>query len=266
MRRTFVFPALLLAVVALPAGAQRRSNDAWLRDCRDNDWNEGETFCDVRELKLAARSRLSVDGEQNGGVTVTGWDRNEILVTARIQTHAGSESDARDLAKRIEIDTDGTIRAHGPSTRWRSGWSVSYDIMVPRKIDLDLRTNNGGIHIADVHGRLSFDATNGGVTLNDLAGSVRGETRNGGVHVSLSGTHWDGDGVDVRTQNGGVHIDVPERYSAHLETGTVNGGMTFDFPITVRGSFRRQISTDLGEGGVTVRAMTTNGGVIVRRR
>ena len=59
---------------------------------------------------------------------------------------------------------------------------------------------------------------------------------------------------------------VPRGYNALLETGTTNGGMRVDFPITVRGSLNRHISTQLGSGGPTVRVITTNGGVRIAER
>ncbi|HUG54310.1 MAG TPA: hypothetical protein VMR21_11945 [Vicinamibacteria bacterium] len=39
-----------------------------------------------------------------------------------------------------------------------------------------------------------------------------------------------------------------------------------DLPVRVQGRLGRELSTDLGAGGPTIRAMTTNGGVVVRRR
>jgi hypothetical protein len=59
---------------------------------------------------------------------------------------------------------------------------------------------------------------------------------------------------------------IPEDYRARLETGTVNGGFRIDFPITIQGRItRRRITTDLNGGGPTIRAVTTNGGVVIRR-
>jgi hypothetical protein len=98
-----------------------------------------------------------------------------------------------------------------------------------------------------------------------VAGDVRGRTTNGGVHVELDGRRWDGAGLDVQTTNGGVTLEVPADYSARLETGTVNGGLDLEFPVTVQGRIGRRLATTLGEGGPTVRAMTTNGGVRILR-
>jgi hypothetical protein len=46
----------------------------------------------------------------------------------------------------------------------------------------------------------------------------------------------------------------------------VNGGIRIDSPVRVEGRIDRELSTDLGAGGPTVRAVTTNGGVQVKRR
>jgi hypothetical protein len=58
-----------------------------------------------------------------------------------------------------------------------------------------------------------------------------------------------------------VNLSMPRNYSARLETGTVNGSMNIDFPITLQGSIGRRITTQLGSGGPPIRALTTNGGV-----
>lgn len=146
---------------------------------------------------------------------------------------------------------------------------MSYRINVPRKNDLDLNANNGGVSITGVHGNVRFDTTNGGVRLTDLAGRVSGSTRNGGLTVNLGGSRWEGDGIDVETSNGGVTLAIPDGYNAALDAGTTNGGLRVDFPVTVQGTLtgrRNTLSTTLGSGGPEVRVRTTNGGVKIGRR
>ncbi len=220
----------------------------------------------MREITLSAsRDLITVDGRQNGGIKIEGWDRNEILVRAKVTAHARSEATAERLAEDVEINTDGTIYADVPETRRKEWTSVSYRLMVPRRSNLSLETFNGGISIENVEGEMDFEALNGGVNLIDLAGNVHGGTTNGGVTVELTGSAWQGDGLDVETTNGGVKIYVPDDYSAHLETRTVNGRVEVDFPVMVQGRIDRRISTKLGDGGKTIRVITTNGGVMVRR-
>lgn len=262
--------AFLVVVTAPQALAQRsQSAERWLNDCRSGrHWGDRdrEQYCDVREQTIPARSQLRVDGRENGGIEVIGSDRSDILVISKIQAQAESESDAKDIASKIRIDVGDEIRAEGPSTRWRSSWSVSYEIHVPRKINLDLSATNGGISIDNVDGRLDFETTNGGISLTGVAGNVRGSTSNGGVDVELTGDRWSGEGLDVRTTNGGIELAFPSNYNARLETGTVNGGMDIGFPVTIQGRLNRRLTTQLGTGGPLVRVTTTNGGVVLRRR
>jgi hypothetical protein len=233
----------------------------------DSPWDDGEDrYCEIRELTLpAGRSPIAIDAGANGGVRVHGWDRNEIRLVMRVQSHASSESRAREIAQGVRVATDRTIHATGPDRERREWWSVSYEAFVPTRSDLDLETLNGGIHIVDVQGRIRFSVTNGGVSLAGLGGDVSGRSTNGGVHVDLRGMTWDGPGLDVQTTTGGATISVPTGYSAHLETGTTNGSLRFDFPITVQGQLNRRLSVDLGDGGPTIRVVTTNGGVTIKR-
>ena len=144
-------------------------------------------------------------------------------------------------------------------------WSVSYEIFAPRRSDVTVKTYNGGIHLSDLRGHVEFDALNGGVSLVRLGGDIHGHTTNGGLHITLAGDRWDGNGMDVNTTNGGVHMDIPSSYSAHIETSTVNGGLNVEFPITIHGRIDRSLSFDVGNGGATIRARTTNGGVKINR-
>ena len=259
--------ALSAALLAAPlAFAQDATPEM---SCDNHDWDgDRVTHCEINETTIAATGLLAVDGGVNGGVRVRGWQKSQILVRAKVQTSADTDARARDIARLITIRTGASqIVADGPSSYERhESWSVSYEIFVPQQIDLNLKAHNGGIGISDVRGHIEFATTNGGVSLQRLAGNVQGHTTNGGLSVELVGSRWDGDQLDATTTNGGVSMAVPEAYSAHLETGTVNGHINLDFPVTVHGEINRSLSVDLGSGGPTVRAITTNGGVSIHRK
>ena len=268
MKNWLGYTLLTIATISLASGAalaQKKSGDSM--EC--NDWsgnNRLQNHCEIKEQTLPVGGTLTVDAGRNGGVSVRGWDRGEIMVRARLQTSAPSQGEADELAKQILIETNGLrIQAEGPWERKDFYWSVSYQIFVPRRSDLSLEARNGGISISDVHGKIEFNAVNGGVSLLRVGGNVHGSTTNGGLNVELSGDRWDGEELDVKTTNGGVNMSVPENYSAHLETGTVNGNVSVDFPVTVQGRITKEISVNLGSGGPTVRAMTTNGGIRLKR-
>ena len=262
-----VLIAALVAFTGVAAFAQR-DRDRSL-SCRDNSYYNDRLVsnCEIREQTLApSGGAIAIDGRQNGGISVKGWDQNQILVRARVQAGAPSAAEAEALGKQVRIETSGAkIHATGPESKRDYHWDVSYEVFVPRRADLSLETHNGGIAIADVNGKIDFSALNGGVVLKRVGGAVRGSTTNGGLVIELAGDRWDGDSMDVSTTNGGVIMSVPENYSARVETGTVNGSVNTEFPVTVQGRITRQLALNLGSGGAMVRAMTTNGGVHLKK-
>lgn len=269
-RTRFATLVIGLSLAATPLLAQRRAAADWLDDCRHRDWGDDSRsrFCEMRQTGFKATGQVSIDPGTNGGVYVSGWDGDSVAVTVKIQTQARTDDAARDLAQRIQITAaGGTIRADGPSTSGRESWSVTFDVLVPRRSDVTAETVNGPVSVDEVHGRMDLRAVNGPVTLNAVGGDVHARTTNGPLTVTLEGAKWDGTGLDSETSNGPVLLTLPSNYAAHLETGTVNGPMNIDFPITIQGHFNgRHVETDIGGGGPTVRAETTNGPLTVRRR
>lgn len=240
--------------------------------CENNNWSGGGrvSVSDLREMTVASTGSVNVDAGQNGGISVKGEDRSDVLVRACVQTWGATNEAARAAAASIQINTSGEIKAE--SLSGDKNWSVSYEIRVPRMTNTSLTAYNGGISLFNLDGNAEFATTNGGVNLSTVSGSVRGRTANGGVNVSLTGTSWKGSGLDVQTTNGGVNLTLPENYAANIETGTVNGGYKSDIPalnITtedVKGdgwtrSRSRRINTSLNGGGATIRVVTTNGGI-----
>ena len=168
----------LLALISTAATAQvpdagRGCSDGWQGRARRHH------VCEVREVALPSGGVLSVDASPNGGIRVTGSDRSDVAVKAIVHAWAGDEDEARAVAGKVTVHTDGKVHAEGPNQNGRASWSVDYEISVPRGTDLDLRSLNGGISIDAVRGKLDFETTNGGIHLDDVAGNVRGHTTNG---------------------------------------------------------------------------------------
>lgn len=267
-----VAAACTLAAPAL-AQAQLRAvpDEAWCSD--EYSEHDRARTCTVYEGTWPASGRIEVDARPNGGIRVNGWNRNEVRLRAKVVTMADDEAEARQIASQVRIQTGATIRAEGPSRAdgGHRSWWVSYRLDVPSASALSLRSSNGGIHLADVHGDISFNTTNGGLHLKAVSGNVNGATTNGGVHVDLDGTEWRGEGLELTTTNGGVHLSVPRGYNAHLEVGTTNGRLHANLPDVKleddeewgpgRRRRARNLSADLGSGGRPIRIRTTNGSV-----
>ena len=252
----------------IPLLAQLQDNSEKQMTC-ENGGNDGEQarHCDIREQTVVSIGRLSVDAGRNGGATVKGWLRSDVLVRARVEARGETEGAAAIMASQVSIDTSGgQVRAIGPESANNSWWSVGYEIFVPQNTDLSLKSHNGGMTISDVRGQIHFDGNNGGVRLKRVAGDVSGATVNGGVQVELTGAIWDGRQLEVSTRNGGVTVVMPSHYSAHIQAETESGGIHSDFSVALNDNAKpRRLDFNLGSGGALIHLATTNGHVTLKR-
>ncbi len=269
--RIAVPATLVMLVLATSSGLAQADDAEWLRRCEEredrSDRRRLVSHCDVRVERLRpSAGSIRVDPGTNGGVSIEGWSRNEVEVHARIEAKAESESEARRLASDVRVVLDGAIRAEGPENERDAHWHVSFVVFVPANSDLDVSTHNGPLSVRSVSGRMQLQTHNGPLALRNVGGEVRAQAQNGPLSVVLSGTQWEGSGLDAETRNGPVSLSVPANYNARLETGTVNGPFTSDLPLTVtlRGRLSQPFTATLGRGGPPIRVVTTNGPVHIR--
>lgn len=258
-----------LAALGVPAPATAQTSDEeWLEDCRDQRSRRLERHCAVQVHRVAATGApVRVDGHPNGAITVVGWDGDHIEVHMRVAAHAETEADARALAEQVRFAASGTrLSVDGPRHTRDANWYANFVLFVPASSDLDLQTTNGPLSVRGVSGRMDLSTQNGPLSLRDVSGDVRARTQNGPLTVRLTGSTWSGAGLDAEASNGPVTLYVPDGYSANLETGTINGPLSSDVPLTITRLGRRShIDTVLGSGGPRVRVVTTNGPVSIRR-
>src|SRR5262245_51347673 len=269
MHATAMVPATVLTL-ALFAGASDASRDShyaiddpdeWAAHALANPesdrgwhshWRDGrETSRDVREFVYPWKGRpIAIDGGENSGMTVIGWDRDNIRVIYRVQARAYTTERAEELVKSIRLEREeGWLRPQGPACTSRESWSVEVMVWVPRSSSLALRTLNGPLGIQRVRGTMDIASTNGPVSLVGLSGSVQARAQNGPLHVELEGSSWTGAGLDAAAENGPVNFVLPAGYSANLETGTINGPSTFDYALLVNRLGRGHINAKLGSAG-----------------
>jgi hypothetical protein len=258
-----------VSTAGLPLFAQLQGNSEKQLTCANAGYDSDRArHCEIREQTLPSIGRLSIDAGQNGGATVKGWQRGDVLVRARIEASGDTEAAAGIVASRVLIDdSGGQVRATGPEATGNSWWSVSYEIFVPQVSDLSLKTNNGGITISDVRGQVHFDANNGGVHLKRVVGDVSGATVNGGIQVELTGAIWDGRQMELSTHNGGVTIAMPAQYSARIQAETGMGRIQSDFPLPQQdaGGRSHRLDFSLGSGGPPIHITTGNGSIRLKR-
>ncbi|MEO8096485.1 MAG: hypothetical protein ABI811_02205, partial [Acidobacteriota bacterium] len=221
--------ALLLSAALVPAlqaqtPIQLRNNTDHELNC-DRNRDFASRFCEMREQTVSSTGRFDIDGLHNGGVTVRGWNRNDVLVRLRVEVDARSDARAKEIVQRIHTEIrSGRVLIDGPD--WESflsqvfdseGWSVSAEVFVPHRSTIRLGTHNGGVLVTDIDGGAQLASHNGGVRVERVTGEVRGSTHNGGIRIADVGGN-----VQFESHNGGITLT---RIAGSIQGVTHNGGV-----------------------------------------
>ncbi len=272
---------LLLTALAPPADAGR-----W-------DVEESRTIDEVLSFGGAPADRLLVVDNVNGSISVTGHDGGEVVVVARELVRARSaEHLARARAEAglvidvhgstIALVVDGPFRRDDGSIHWQRdlGYDLHYDfeIRLPRRVSLDLKTVNGGdVTVRGVEAAtLDVANVNGAIELEDVAGHGRVATVNGSIDATY--VESPAGACAFKTVNGNVDVAFPRNFAADLGFKTFNGAVYTDFDYAPRAiekpaprkRGRRTVWKSLGYGarigggGPQMSFETLNGNIYVR--
>lgn len=211
----------------------------------------------------------------NGNIGVTGTSDGVVRVQIRKVVRAPSLSEAEDYARDVQVFVErkgSAVHVHKEHPRFprEVQVDVSYDVLCPAQLDIDLRTSNGNIEIQDVEAVTQVKTTNGNVQFRGNPGYLEIETSNGNIRASViqlrdvaqfettNGrvavvVHRGIAPISAITTNGSVDVTLPADFSGKLDARTVNGRAqsAFDIPRPAN-SRQNRLSGTLGSGGDTI--------------
>src|SRR5262245_2053345 len=80
-------------------------DEGWNQSCRDDWQNDRVSYCEVHEFAYPRVSQLvAINGGQNSGMTVMGWNRDYVRILYRVIARARTEERARALASGIKLE------------------------------------------------------------------------------------------------------------------------------------------------------------------
>ncbi len=216
----------------------------------------------------------------NGDIVVESWDGDSVEVFAEIEVKAGNRNMAEEFMEQVHMDIDyqpnrlsvepdyPKVEGGGSFWDWIFGRSkpqvnIQFFIKVPSKMNLDLESVNGKVHIEDMEGEFRLRTTNGPVLARGIVGSINGRTVNGGLNIHVIKLSR-GDEVRLQTTNGNVALSLYETVQADVDASTVNGGVSTDFPLEVEGVLNsKQIRGQIHGGGGLIDLRTVNGSITI---
>ena len=222
------------------------------------DWSRTYTLAKGGNLEIV---------NVNGAIVVNAGTGPQVEVKATRQARAASDEEAQALLKETAITEDvspdrisiRTSNGNG-ALRGRRSINVEYQVRVPAGMQVNVKTENGGIGLHDVDGNLTASTTNGGIRGTNIAGAVSAHIVNGGIVMEIARVAGP---VQLDAVNGGIRLDVPGSVNANLDAQAVNGGVSTEdgFPITASERSRTRISGTMNGGGTAISLSTVNGGV-----
>ncbi len=216
-----------------------------------------------KTVPLSADGRVSLSNI-NGDVEITGWNKNEVQIDA---VKTAPDQQRLDEA-RIEVNGGGSsvkIETRYPSHITNNNpASVHYTLHVPQNARLDkIDLVNGSLNVQRVSGEVNADLVNGKLRASDLAGTADLATVNGTIdanYTSLNNVRE----IKLKSVNGSVDLLLPQSPNAGVSASTVNGSISTDFPLTVKGHWvGKNMSGTLGSGGVHIELDNVNGSIHV---
>ncbi|MFD1875450.1 ATP-binding protein [Hymenobacter bucti] len=261
--------ALLLEGVGFLGAAQAPAGPAFSLVCRPGSrvGRDKQQFCEVRDLTMPAPvgQSLLIDGA-NGGTTVHGWAGSEVRIKVLVQSGGRTAEQAQARVQDVVITAAGNVlRATLPRDAVAAfECLVRYEVFVPRQTALVVTSANGNIRLENMQARIEFRGGSGNATLSNLGGQVTGSITSGNLYINLSGSQWEGEGLDVRTTNGNVRWQVPASYSAQVRLGTTSGSIASSVPTTPTGE-DKEVAATLGQGGALLKATTVSGSVELKQ-
>lgn len=216
----------------------------------------------------------------NGEIDAVAGSGDEVTVTAEKR---GRRSNPEDV--KIEVvphDGGVTICAVYPSAPGRrpnecrphgegrnsshnNDVRVNFRVEVPPGVNFVGRTVNGAINATHLSGDIQAHTVNGDVDVS-ASGMVEAHTVNGSIDASLGRADWSGD-LEFESVNGSITITLPDDLNTEVHASTVNGGISTDWPLTVRGRFGpKRVSGTIGNGGRQLSLTTVNGSIDLRKK
>ena len=215
-----------------------------------------------RTVPLAADGRVSLSNI-NGDVEITGWNRNEVQIDA---VKAAQDQQRLDNM-RIEVESSSNsvdIETKFPGHTNNNPGGVHYTLHVPQNARIDkVNLVNGSLTVQKLSGEINANLVNGKVRASELQGTADLATVNGTLEANYSSLNNVRE-IKLGSVNGRVDLLLPQSPNAGVTASVVNGSISTDFPLTVKGRFvGKSMSGTLGSGGVQIELNNVNGSIHV---
>ena len=186
---------------------------------------------------------VTVVGAPRGSITIEGWSKSEVDITAEIEVQAATEEDLARLAavNGFIIDDEGnhlsllTTGMHDKSYMRKAAksfpkqllglpWKIDYRVRIPVSTQLEINGGVGPISVSGVEGVITLSAPQTKATLTLTGGVVTGTIAAGTVNVRIPVRSWRGSGVDIQLASGEINVELPAGFNGDIDADILHSG------------------------------------------
>lgn len=195
------------------------------------------------KVTFGAGGTISVVGPPQGSVTIIGWDKNQIEVSAEIEVQAENEADLALMTQVNGIAFDPstvstsilTVGMHDKAymkKNWKKfpkrllsmPWKIDYVIHVPAYSDIDLTLGKGPLKISGIDGSMMVKAAESDADLELIGGMINATFGAGNVNVRINSRSWRGRNMNVNVTTGNLNVILPGDFNADIDASVIRSG------------------------------------------
>jgi hypothetical protein len=246
--------AMLFALIAFGVTSQQRASAQSGRQSKENKSSAQSAPTPAPLIKRTTTRRevrrlgfggsVTVYGAPEGSVTVEGWSRSEVEITAEVEQSADTEENLARLAalNTFLLDEDInhlsvlTVGLHDrkyakrvardlPKNLPAMPWKIDFHLKVPAMTDLEINAGRGALVVSGVEGALRINAGGGGASqLTLTGGDVEATVTKGPVTVRVPSRNWRGRGMNVRVAGGDLEVQLAAGFSGDVDAEVLRAG------------------------------------------
>jgi hypothetical protein len=168
---------------------------------------------------------------QGGNITIQTADVPEIRIRAKQVIRATTEREADEILGKLaltfeqsgnDVTAEARYEKRGAGS-WFGSWppvNVSFEVIVPRRFNLDLSTSGGDIGVASLHGNVRARTSGGDLKFDRIDGEIDAHTSGGDIHLKESTAL-----AKLGTSGGDIEVD---RAGGPISVATSGGNITLN--------------------------------------
>lgn len=235
-------------------------------------------------VDFGAGGTVSITGAPQGSISIEGWNKSEIEVSAEIEIQAATESDLAQLAaiNGFVIDQDfNTTRIISvgtfdkdymkrtakkfPKNLLGVPFRIDYKIKVPRYCDLNITGGDGDFTLAGVDGEIFVNYLKTNAKMNLIGGSLQATFGGGTVDVIIPTRSWRGRFADIQLASGAMNVQLPLSFNAEIDANILRSGQIENTFAELKPKSRnvkfteKSVAAKAGNGGVALKFTVGDG-------